>query len=709
MKIRLKKIIFFLFFIVIGIISADYSIPVSKEKQASSNVLLITIDTIRPDRLSCYSRKYLQTPHIETLASKGALFKRAFAHNPTTLPSHTNILLGTTPLYHGVHDNSNFIVAQDFLTLAEYLKSEAYSTGAFVGAFPLDSRFGLTQGFDVYDDSYPSKSSTAFAYTERIAERVIHEALGWMKKQNSPWFSWIHVWDPHAPYMPPEPFKSKFKDEPYSGEVAYVDYELGKLFDYLDKNNLMENTLIILTGDHGESLGDHGELTHGYFAYNSTLWVPLIIVGPGVNSGRIDQYVSHIDIFPTVCDFLSLEKPPFLQGDSLLPLIRGEKIKKRAIYFESLEAYYNSGWASLRGFIEEKKKFIDSPIPEFYSLEDDFDEKLNLAQKTDLEKYQKKLKKMEEEFSFPLKGQVVQKIDREAQEKLRSLGYLASPVPQLKKNFGPEYDLKTLLPFQKKLTRAIMSYDEGRMEESIKLMNEIIQKRKDFAAAYTHLSHIYRKQGRIEKAIQVMEEGFNNNPNNYTIISTYGILLVEVGTLDKGIEALQRGLALLDFDPELWNYLGVAYWKKGNYQKALEHYRKAISLDNNDSLIFNNLGALYLSIFMRTKKVDTHSQSVEYFKKAIELDPDLASAYNGLGGAYKIIGKIDDAISCWEKSLKLNPNYDFPVYNLGMAYYEKGDKAQALRYFKKYLALKASIISPEEKKKIEDLIQKCKL
>jgi len=271
MKIRLKKIILFLLFILIGIISADYSIPVSKEKQANLNVLLITIDTIRPDRLSCYSRKYLQTPHIETLASKGALFKRAFAHNPTTLPSHDNILLGTPPLYHGVHDNSNFIVAQDFLTLAEYLKSEAYSTGAFVGAFPLDSRFGLTQGFDVYDDSYPSKSSTAFAYTERIAERVVHEALAWMKKQNSPWFSWIHVWDPHAPYMPPEPFKSKFKDEPYSGEVAYVDHELGKLFDYLEKNNLMENTLIILTGDHGESLGDHGELTHGYFAYNSTL------------------------------------------------------------------------------------------------------------------------------------------------------------------------------------------------------------------------------------------------------------------------------------------------------------------------------------------------------------------------------------------------------------------------------------------------------
>jgi tetratricopeptide (TPR) repeat protein len=481
------------------------------------------------------------------------------------------------------------------------------------------------------------------------------------------------------------------------------------LFDYLEKNSLLENTLIILTGDHGESLGDHGESTHGYFAYNSTLWVPLIIAGPGVNSGRIDEYVSHIDIFPTVCDFLGIEKPSFLQGVSLLPLIRGKKIKKRAIYFESLEAYYNRGWATLRGLIEREKKFIDSPIPEFYSLEDDFDEKTNLAQKTNLEKYQKKLKKIEEEFSLPLKSRTVQKIDREAQEKLRSLGYLASPVARLKKNAGPEYDLKTLLPFHKKLTMAIMFYEEGRTEGSVKLLEEIIQKRKDFAAAYTHLSRIYRYQGRIEKAIKLMEEGFKNNPDNYTIISTYGILLVEVGNLDSGIEVLQRGSQLLDFDPDLWNYLGVAYWKKGNYQKALEHYRRALSLDNNDAVIFNSLGTLYLSIFIRTKKVADHSQSIEYFKKAIELDPGLASAYNGLGGAYKIIGKIDDAISCWENSLKLNPNYDFAVYNLGMAFYEKEDKAQALGYFKKYLALKANNISPEEKKKIEDLIQKCRL
>ncbi|GAI10984.1 unnamed protein product, partial [marine sediment metagenome] len=380
-------------------IFTDDSLLASNKKQENLNVLLITIDTIRPDRLSCYSTKYLQTPRIDALAEKGAVFDRAFAHNPLTLPSHVNILLGTTPLYHGVHENSFSIVAEDFLTLAEYLKGKGYATGAFIGAFPLDSRFGLAQGFDVYDESYPSKSSNVFVFPERKAEKVIESAIDWIGKLDSKWFTWIHIWDPHSPYLPPDSFLLKFKDDLYSGEVAYVDSELGKFFDYLEKSNLAGNTLIVLTGDHGEALEEHGESTHGYFAYNSTLWVPLIIAGPGIEQTRVDEYVSHTDIFPTLCDVLGIEKPSFLQGISLLPLLRGKKIKNRVIYFESLLAFYHSGWAPLRGFIEEKVKFIDSPLPEFYNLEDDFDEEENLVQEINLERYQKRMKELIETYS----------------------------------------------------------------------------------------------------------------------------------------------------------------------------------------------------------------------------------------------------------------------------------------------------------------------
>jgi len=348
---HLKKI--FLFFLLTHVLGIAF-VPLggASPNKKPLNVLLITIDTLRPDRLSCYSEKHIRTPQIDSLAEKGALFLKAFAHTPTTLPSHTNILLGTTPLYHGVHDNQNFIVRDEFLTLAEHLKSSGYATGAFVGAFPLDSRFGLTQGFDVYDDNYGSKNYQEFSYVERPAEVVIQNALEWLEVQEKPWFLWIHCFDPHQQYNPPEPFKTRYLDAPYNGEVAYVDHELGKVFSYLKNNGLKDKTVIIFTGDHGESLGQHGESTHGYFAYNSTLWIPLIINSPGMKSVVVDKHVCHVDIYPTVCDILNIPTPDFCQGISLEPALRGKKTKNldsRAIYFESLYPYYNRGWAPSPG------------------------------------------------------------------------------------------------------------------------------------------------------------------------------------------------------------------------------------------------------------------------------------------------------------------------------------------------------------------------
>jgi len=705
---RLGKSILSSLFILLGIIIAPSLILGSEAKQEEVNVLLVSIDTIRPDRISCYSTKYLKTPHIDALAAKGMVFDRAFAHTPITLPSHVNILLGITPLSHGVHDNSKFKVKEDFLTLAEYLKEKGYSTGAFIGAFPLDSRFGLSQGFDVYDESYPSRSPTVLSYPERDAGQVIQAALGWLEKQNSKWFLFVHIWDPHAPYSPPQPFNEKFKDDLYSGEVAYVDSELGKLFDYLENKELMKKTLIVFTGDHGESLGEHGELTHSYFAYNSTLWVPLIIEGPGIESGRVDEDVCHTDIFPTICDILAVEKPPILQGASLLPLMKGKKIGKRAIYFESLDAFYNLGGAPLRGFIEDKKKFFDSPLPEFYDLENDFNEEKNFVQKVKLERYKKRLKDLMEELSSAQKGESFQKVDRETQEKLRSLGYISSLVSNFKENYGVEDDLKTLLPLQQKLNRAITEYDEGKGDESIRLLKEVIEKKKDLASAYLVLRRIYKAQGQLEKALTTLEEGYENNPKNYDIVSAYGILLVEKGEFDKGIEVLQNGLALIDFDPELFNYLGFAYWKKGEEQKALENYRKALELDDRLAIVYSNLGALYFSNFVRTEKRQDHAQSMDYFKKAIECDPQLALAYKGLGVCYKVAGRVDAAVSVWEKASELSPEDDFLALSLGKAYLEIGNKTQALKYFERYLSLAEHSISPQERQKIEAYIQKCK-
>lgn len=672
------------------------------------NFLLVTIDTLRPDRLSCYSQDFAKTPNIDELATEGVLFTKAFAHTPTTLPSHVNILLGTTPLYHGVHDNANFIVADEFLSLAELLKAQGYATGAFVGAFPLDSRFGLTQGFDVYNDNYGSKSDQEFSYVERRAEVVVKEALSWLEVQNRPWFLWVHCFDPHQRYDPPEPFKTQYGGHPYDGEVAYVDSALAELFGHLGRNDLDENTLVILTGDHGESLGEHGESTHGYFAYNSTLSVPLIIRSPGVNQRRIDQNVAHMDIFPTVCDVLNIDKPAHLHGISLLPAMeKGKRLPERAIYFESLYPHYSRGWAPLNGYIAGTEKFIDSPIPEYYDLEKDSFELDNLADRKDLAPSKKKLNQLLEQQSYRKNSEGRQKMDREAAEKLRSLGYIASPQTKGKKTYTEQDDLKVLLPYQTKLQQAMGAYHSGRIGEGVTLLKEIIAERKDFDLAYSYLATLYKEQNKYKEAVEVLREGYGYNPDNYKIIVTFGIFLTEAGQFDAAIDILTKGLALIDYDPELWNYLGVAYWRKREFASAEEAFRKALSLDENYPIVLNNLGSLNLSRFGQSKNRDLLQQAILNFEQALELDPDYASAHNGLGSAFAQAGNLDAAISSWEKAVELKPDYDFPLYNLGLAYLAQGNKTQALKYLTRYKELRYASLPPKEKGRLDSLIQRC--
>jgi arylsulfatase A-like enzyme/Flp pilus assembly protein TadD len=675
---------------------------------ADTNLLLITIDTLRPDRLSCYSSKYVQTPRMDALAARGVLFERAFAHDPITLPSHTNILLGLTSLVHGVNENVKSVVSKEFVTLAEALKKKGYATGAFVSAFPLDSRFGLNRGFDIYDDHYPSRLAPGLDYAERKAEKTIAAALAWLSLQKGKWFCWVHLWDPHAPYSPPEPYAGQFSRDPYSGEVAYVDAELGKLLDTVDNKGWRGKTLIILTGDHGESLGEHGEQTHSYFAYNSTIWVPLIISGPGQKASRVRADVSHVDIFPTVCDILGIEKPAALQGNSLEPFLNGKARKAATIYFEALEANLSSGWAPLRGIIEGGKKYIDSPIPELYDLEKDFEERTNVAEQADLARYQKRLAEVMKAATSKPGSQGVRKIDRETRDKLRTLGYVVAPFVQSQKSYGPEDDLKRLLPLMHKLEKAAQLGQQGKPAESAQLLEDVIQARKDFATAYDHLFRVYRSQGQTEKALRVLERGADANPGKYGFVSGYGIALVKEGRFKQGAEALERALGLFDQEAEVWNSLGVACWKLGDFERALKHLKQALSLDPNDAIYNDNIGSLYVVMSLKSKNQDELQKALGYFQTSIARDPSLASAYNGLAGAYSLMGKMAEAISNWEKALGLDTKFDYPAFNLALAYLEKGDKARALEYCRRYIAIKGNNMSAQERQEIESLIQRCK-
>lgn len=683
--------------------------PGQGPKESRQNLVLVTVDTLRADRLSCYSSEHLSTPNIDQLAEKGVLFTKAFAHTSTTLPSLTNILLGVTPLYHGVHDNASFVVREKFLTLAEHLKSFGYSTGAFVGAYPLDSRFGLTQGFDIYDDDYGVQNFQDLTYVERKAEAVVSKALAWLKEQSPPWFLWVHCFDPHAAYQPPPPFDAQYKSNPYDGEVAYVDSVLAGLFSYLAQSGFSARTFVIFSADHGESLGEHGEETHGFFAYNSTVWIPLVICGPGIGRARNGQVVSHIDIFPTVCDLLGIKKPSFLQGHSLVPAIKGKKMAESPVYFESMYPYYSRGWAPLRGYIRGGEKFIDSPIPEVYDLDKDFNELKNLAETKKVKNYRNELSLIIKARSLPEAEESRIKVDRESLDKLKSLGYISSfHVPQ-KENFGPKDDVKALLPYHNRAMEAIKLYKKGRAEEGIELLQKMLKERNDIDIIYTSLAALLKGQGRMKEGLELLRQGLENLPSSYEIFLTFISSLITAGEYEEAIRVFnENSLAKIANDPEIWNSIGVAYSKKGDFEKSIDYYQKALALDHDYPKAFNNLGSAYLSIFLKTKDSRAFQKSIENFKKAIELDPNYASAYNGLGAAYLQDGNLEGAVSCLEKALSLDPDEGQAMYNLGLAYMAKGDNSRACDYFNKFMMKYSNSLSLSEKRKLEELIEKCK-
>ncbi len=689
----------------------DASSPALRPGRAGTkpNLLLITIDTLRTDRLSCYGNSLVKTETIDGLAKGGVLFRRAFAQATTTLPSHTTMLLGEDPLHHGVHDNAHFRVGEEKLSLAEHLKRNGYATGAFVGGFPLDSQFGLDQGFDVYDDAFEGHSVRRQEYRERKAEAVVSSALRWLDGQAGPWFLWVHCFDPHDPYEPPEPFLSQFKDHPYSGEVAYVDSVLKTLLAAVAKKENAANTVVVVTGDHGEGLGQHGEETHGYFAYNTTLWIPLILSAPGLKPGQVDQPVVHMDIFPTVCDLLGVAKPKGLQGISVLPATRGQTLPLRSFYFESLYPYYSRGWAPLYGYHQGSEKFIDSPIPESFDIDRDFDEKANLLPGANVKKLRDKLAVVTGGVSPVAGGGEAKSLDQAALEKLRSLGYVSSAQVSRKDKFGPSDDPKTMLPFHAKATRGRSLFESGRRAEGIALLEEVMKERPDLDITYPTLAQIHAGAGRLDLAIAVMKKGAEAIPGNISFASYYIHFLNEAGKFDDVIQMLTAagGNAFAEI-PESWNDLGVAYLNKGELEKSLDAFRKALALDDGNYIFYRNIGDLHFAIFNRSKDPAAYKTSLEYYQKALDLNPEDPSSHNGIGYAYLQGGEPDKAIPHFERALKLSPNYSSALYNLSQAAFKAGNFEKALSSFVRFKERFSSLLSPAQVEALDAMIRECR-
>jgi len=592
------------------------------------NVLLITVDTLRYDRVSFYSKQFVRTPYIDDLARQSTVFLHAYAHNPLTRPSHTNIMTGTTPLYHGVSDNPGFKLEPRYLTLAEYLKQFDYKTAAFVGAFVLDSRFGLDQGFDVYNDDNGEQAVFQFGFVERRAEQVIEPAIKWISNQKKKWFCWVHLFDPHDPYDPPEPYRRLYPNDLYSGEVAYVDEQLGLLFSFLKKQGLMSKTIIILTADHGEALGENGERHHGFFAYNNTLHVPLILYEPGASPQVVEANACHVDIFPTIGDLLGLPLPPSLQGESLLPLRQGKNRQRELIYFESMSPHLSLGAAPLSGFIEGNLKFIDLPIKEVYDFKADPAETDNLASKTDIVQLVRKLETLKKALKGRGTRQDIEGQGDEIRPLLESLGYISGKPPE-KKDWSIQDDPKALMPLVAQVRLALEEFQAGKHNQALKKLANVIRIRPNYISAINNLAGAYFILGRVDEALATLERGLDKNPDNLQLTARLGIMLVLAKKFDAAINPLEYACDKDESNPDYFNYLGMAYMGIGSLERAKERFERALKLDPDLTSALNNLGYLNLAFYVREKEEKYLDLAIEKFDEALKFQPDLETAARG--------------------------------------------------------------------------------
>lgn len=611
------------------------------------NILLVTIDTLRADALGSYGGR-AATPNLDRLAARGARFEFAHAHAVVTLVSHASILTGTYPYEHGIRDNTGYRLDPKQPTAAALLKARGFSTGAFVGGFPLDRRFGLTGGFDVYDDRM-TKATTTGEVTdrERPADVVVKSALDWIDAQPGKWFAWVHVYDPHEPYEPPGEFATRFSSQPYLGEVSWTDAALGPLFDRLAR--LTRPTLLVVTGDHGESLGEHGERTHSLFAYESTLHVPLIIseVDPAHQETQIKGRViatpaRHVDLLPTLLESAGANAQG-RDGASLIETIAAGRGADRPSYFEAMSAAVTRGWAPLRGVLVGREKYIDLPIVELYDLAADPKEASNVVQaRTDRARVMVETLK---QFNIAPPARAGQET-AETIERLRSLGYIGGGSATVREQYTDADDPKRLVEIEQMLWRANETLRSGRGSEAAETYRAIIAKRPDTEDAYRKLALIYWRAGRGQDAIATLEAALRNGVTQSEVRIRLGQYLAESGQPVKAIDLLKDTAGS---DPDAQVALGNAYTMAGRLEEATAVFRRLIAADPSNALAFENLGMAQL----QAKDVKPAEASLRH---ALQLDPSLAGAYTALGVVLATTGRTPEAIEAWKRALALDPS-----------------------------------------------------
>jgi arylsulfatase A-like enzyme/Flp pilus assembly protein TadD len=629
------------------------------------NVVLISIDTCRADRLGCYGHPGSATPNVDAVAREGVRFSNARTTNPITLPAHSSMMTGQIPPEHGVHDNRTYRLAASNVTLAEVMRENGFATAAFVGAFPLDSTMGLDQGFDLYDDRYTMGGGGRVA-KERRAMEVSSSAIDWLRKQGgAPFFLFLHYFDPHAPYLPPEPFASRYAGDPYLGEIAYADHAIGRVLDELESLGLYDSSLIVITSDHGESLGEHGETTHAYFVYQSTMRVPLIVRAPGNVAGReVAEAVSVTDIVPTVLGALELESKGPLSGVDLTNHLwaRDVESRERPIYGESVVPTVFGGNA-LRSIVHGKWHCIWSKRPELYDLSSDPGEVHDRAVES-AEQAGALYDALESMLSSPRQGDVPEpQTDPEARERLESLGYVGGGAMPTELGIDASAtDPKDLIDVYERLAKAKSLRYDGRPAEANAICEEILEEHPDSLWANDVAGRAAYDQRQLDDARRYFSKVL-------TILE------------DRQRSSESGSARRYDFElAEVHDHLGRVLILTGDTKGALEHHERAVALQPDFAVFQNNIGSALLNL----GRIDA---ALVHLEEAARLRPSYASAHKNLGIALLKRRDWARARTHFETALSLNPDYVDAHYGLGHCLAYLDDFQGAARQFSRVIEL----------------------
>ena len=654
--------------------------PAAAPARTRPSLLLVTIDTLRADHLGCYGRAAAATPTLDSLAGRGVRFATAVSHVPLTGPSHASILTGRTPLGHGFRDNGGYLIPAAVKTAAEDFVQAGYRTAAFVSGFPLDRRFGFDRGFETYDDHLPKGNDPRRTpYVERFADATTDAALRWLAATatgTSPFFLWVHYYDPHAPYEPPGALADRFRSSPYDGEIAFVDSQLARLLGALEEKGQLARTLVLVTADHGESLGEHGEGTHGLFVYDATLRVPWIMAGPGLAAGRVATTVARgIDVLPTLLDYTGLAAAPGIEGRSLRPAAEGREMADAPAYAESLYAEREFGWAPLHAWRTARFKLIEAPRPELYDLDADAGEKANRAAE---------LPDRAAELRRPLQAALsagtpaaATSVDAETATRLAALGYVGGGHAQ-PASAAPRRDPKDGVRLMPRINRG-MSGARTDPEMAIRELTAVLAEDPGLLIARRTIAVAYASAGKHDQAVAELRRLEKDGQLTAEDTIVLGDNLRFSGRLAEAAAVLRRTARENPKFPQPWLSLAEVHIKERKNAEAAADYRRVLALVPDHIEALRGLGDLALL----DGRLD---EAQARYGRILEVDPADAGAMTKTGVLQMRAGRGEEAVALFRKAVEREPANGEALLYLAGALAASGRSAEALPFFERALA-----------------------